>query len=357
MRPASIEEAQQAVAQLAGARKRLFIVGGGTQLGLGAPAQFDERLETGGLNRIVEYAPSDQVVTVEAGVTLTALQKELAGNGQRLSLDPPLPARATLGGIIAANSFGPLRTRFGSVRDLIIGVSIVRADGARAKGGGKVVKTVAGFDLPKLMCGSLGTLGLIVTATFRVHPIPVAHATLIAHGVRTADVFPLVRAIRTAQLEPAAMLAMRRARGSWDVAVRFEGFEAGVTQQREKLRALASVEPAEWPQEAASGALRLKVAALPTELEKVEAALPFAQSLSWLPTLGIGFAGAAAPNAADTAGAVDAARRSIQVVVEAAPFPLDPWGAPTAALRLHRAVKERFDPDNLLAPGRFVGGI
>jgi glycolate oxidase FAD binding subunit len=79
--------------------------------------------------------------------------------------------------------------------------------------------------------------------------------------------------------------------------------------------------------------------------------------LSWLPTLGIGFAGAAAPNAADTAGAVDAARRSIQVVVEAAPFPLDPWGAPTTALRLHRAVKERFDPDHLLAPGRFVGGI
>src|SRR5260370_34191881 len=114
---------------------------------------------------------------------LAALQRELSKTGQRLALDAPFAERAPLGGIIAANSFGPLRARYGSVRDLIIGVSIFRADGTAAKGGGKVVKTVAGFDLPKLMCGSYGTLGMIATATFRVHPLPDAQATL---GLRRA---------------------------------------------------------------------------------------------------------------------------------------------------------------------------
>ena len=128
-------------------------------------------LGTERLERIVEHAPLDQIVIVEAGVRLASLQDALARSGQMLALDPPWAGRATIGGLVATNAFGPRRTRYGSIRDLIIGISIVRADGTEARGGGKVVKNVAGFDVPKLMVGSLGTLGLIATVNFRLHPL------------------------------------------------------------------------------------------------------------------------------------------------------------------------------------------
>ena len=223
--PSSIEEAQAVLRSGA----RFCLAGGGTAV---AAQPGVDVLRTGRLNRILDYNALDQVVTVEAGVTLAALQRELAAKGQRLALDPPLPARATLGGIIAANSFGPLRARYGSVRDLIIGISILRADGTQAKGGGKVVKTVAGFDLPKLFCGSFGTLGLIVTATFRVHPLAEAAQDVVRRGLDAAGVVAAVAQLRAGQFEPAAVVATRVAGGLYDFAVRFEGFAAGVAQQQ-----------------------------------------------------------------------------------------------------------------------------
>jgi glycolate oxidase FAD binding subunit len=354
LEPATLEEAGKTLRTL---RQKVLFVGGGTQLGLGPAPEV--LFSTRALNRVVDYAPSDQVVTVEGGVTLAALQQELHKQGQRLSLDPPLPERATLGGIVAANSFGPLRTRFGSVRDLIIGVSILRADGTRAKGGGKVVKTVAGFDLPKLMCGSLGTLGLIATATFRVHPLPESQATLVVRALPAPGVFALVKALRTAQLEPAAMVSTR-AGAAWEVAVRFEGFDAGVKQQREKLRTLGAFEDAAesvWAAHAAfraAGDVRIKVAALPSQLEQVSSALP-ATRLCWYPTLGLGFA------MADSPFDFDSARRALvalggSLTVEAGPNG-SAYGAPPDSLRVHQSMKARFDPQGLLAPGRFIGGI
>src|ERR1700680_2388612 len=158
-------------------------------------------------------------------MTLTRLQSVAGTHGQRLALDPPLADRATIGGIIAANAFGPLRTRYGSVRDLIIGVSIIRADGVIARGGGKVVKNVAGFDLPKLMVGSLGTLGMIATATFRLHPQTEASETLLIGTRSAAAIRRLFADMRRAQLEIAAAVAITEG-GAFDVAVRFEGFRA-----------------------------------------------------------------------------------------------------------------------------------
>ena len=119
---------------------------------------------------MVEHTPGDMTVTAEAGVPLAALQETLGQAGQWLALDPALPAGTTIGGIVATAASGPRRLRYGGVRDQIIGVRVVRADGTIAKGGGKVVKNVAGFDLPKLFTGSLGTLGVIVAATFRLYP-------------------------------------------------------------------------------------------------------------------------------------------------------------------------------------------
>ena len=333
----SIDEVQALLAQ--GDRTLLF-VGGGTALPPGPPVDLE--ISTGKLNRVVEYAPADQVVTVECGVTLAQLQGELAKNGQRLALDPPRPAEATLGGIVAANSFGPLRTRYGSVRDLIIGVSILRADGTRAKGGGKVVKTVAGFDLPKLMCGSYGTLAFIATATFRVHPLPEKTVTLRARG---GDPLEMVRRVHALQLEPVAMIALGEGAG-WDVYIRFEGFGAGVRAQREKLREL---EEAEWPGHA-EGAVRLRFGALPTQAAQVAKALaPLRARLEWLPTLGLGFASCAGVEPE----ALQSARRELTGLGGWLTAPGD-WGPAPTSLVVHRSVKKQLDPEALLAPGRYV---
>jgi glycolate oxidase FAD binding subunit len=389
--PETPEEACEVLAGLARAGHACVFIGGGTKLGLGAaPSRLDAVVRTGKLARIVEYSPADQVVTAEAGVTLGALQARLAGERQRLSLDPPWPARATLGGIVASNAFGPLRARSGSVRDLILGVSLVRADGVLARGGGKVVKNVAGFDLPKLACGSLGTLGMIAQLTLRVHPLPETTEVCTVRGLPASGVVALLRSIRAAQLEPAALLALQvsregRERSSWDVALRFEGFGPGVARQVEALGGLARVEetaldPFEAHRRAREAAtVRIKVAALPTALGEVEAALaPIARVLSiasaelaWYPTLGIGFFSAVvpesptAPEREGLAAGLSEARRAIAAIpgsltVEAAPPSLlgavPTWEAPPS-LFLHQAVKSRFDPRGLLAPGRFVGGL
>jgi glycolate oxidase FAD binding subunit len=364
--PTSIEEARSDLERLGRDKRATVFVGGGTKLSLGAPStRLDCVLHTAGLARIVEYTPSDQVVTVEAGVTLGALQERLAHDRQRLSLDAPWAARATLGGIVATNSFGPLRARSGSVRDLILGVSIVRADGVLARGGGRVVKNVAGFDLPKLMCGSLGTLALIAVVTLRVHPLPEATEVRVVRRLDAAGVVSLAGKLREQQLEPSALLACRKG-AVWDVALRFEGFGPAVTQQRERLGAWCpstaddDVSLFLSHQTAREEArIRLKIAALPDALAAVERALaPLGGELAWYPTLGLGFltlAEASAPS-------LEAARRELRslggtLTVEEAPTSLvAAWSNP-AALALHQAVKSRFDPDGLLAPGRFVGGI
>ena len=389
--PSTIDEACAALEDLSRQEHACVFVGGGTKLGLGAaPTRLDAVVRTRKLARIVEYSPSDQVVSVEAGVTLGALQDRLAQDRQRLSLDAPWPARATLGGIIAANSFGPLRARCGAVRDLILGVSLVRADGVLAKGGGKVVKNVAGFDLPKLACGSLGTLGMIAAATLRVHPLPESTEVRVVRDLRAEGVPALIEALRVAQLEPVALLA-RRAHGTrrFDVALVFEGFGAGVTEQVARLGTIASVDALDAEsaslfahhRSAREGAiLRVKIAALATDLFAVETALaplsrlfPTAE-LAWYPTLGIGFFSVPsadalalddATHAAATVAALASARRELaarrgSLTLETMPDGLrgrlEPWSAPTS-IRLHQAVKSRLDPEGRLAPGRFVGGI
>lgn len=388
--PSTVEEAAEVVSQSAAGGKTLAFVGGGTDLELGAPPRkLDAILRTRGLNRIVDHAPSDQIVVVESGRSLADLQADLASHRQRLALDPALPERKTVGGIIAANAFGPRRARFGSVRDLIIGISFVRADGVLARGGGKVVKNVAGFDLPKLMVGSLGTLGLITTATFRLHPLPEEETTLFLPGRSASDVRALARGIREAQLEPSSVVAVARSDGRFDAAVRFEGFRAGVAEQRERLAAAVtaeagfsceSLDPASardfWSGHEAlrsQPAFRAKIAALPSQIEGIAAdviprllgALDGA-GFAWYATLGLGFVGGSPRDPAAVADALRSARERMtavggSLVVEAAPAPvrsaIDVWGPAPPALPVMRSLKERLDPQRRLAPGRFVGGI
>ena len=387
--PSSVEEAAHHVGALTREGKAVAFVGGGTDLGLGAaPRALDTVLRTERLDRIVEHSPSDQIVVVESGISLAALGRALALHGQRLALDPPVPERATAGGVLAANAFGPLRTSFGGPRDLVIGATMVRADGTVAKGGGKVVKNVAGFDLPRMLVGSIGTLGLVASVAFRLHPIPETAVSLLLRGAATSRVLELLRSLRQRQVEPSSVTALSSAAG-WDLAVVFEGFGPGVTQQRDLLLALAREAGSPFdllpPGEAAAfrarhdrlraePPVRVKVSALPASFGTAagEAVARLSESLEkagsvWYPTLGIAFVGGEAAEGSPFPEALREARRLVSsssstgsAVVAAAPVPLlsrlDPWGEPRG-LDLMRSLKQRLDPGALLSPGRFVGGL
>jgi glycolate oxidase FAD binding subunit len=385
LEPASLDEAAEAMRALAAEKAAVAFVGGGTDLELGAPpARLDAVVRTRRLARVIEHAPSDQIVAVEAGLPLAALQRHLAPHGQRLALDPPLPDRATIGGIVAANAFGPRRTRFGSVRDLVIGITVVRADGVVARGGGKVVKNVAGFDLPRLYCGSLGTLGLVAEVVFRLHPLPEASASLVLGGLSAPTVLEVVRTVLDARLEPVAAVALAEGEG-FRLALRFEGFAPGVADQVDRFVALPAARGAErlggadeaalWARHDAArraGAVRLKAAFAPAALGPAAAALRLvaaalrAPETVLYPTLGIATVAGELDAAPAAALAIEAARAALRpaggsVVVTAAPAELraatDVWGPASPAVGVMRRLKRELDPDARLAPGRFVGGI
>src|ERR1700756_4427309 len=202
-------------------------------------------LSTARLNRILEHAWADLTVTVEAGCTLQALQEKLAKHGQRLALDGLWPEHATIGGALSTNDSGALRLRFGALRDLIIGVTIALPDGTLASSGGRVVKNVAGYDLPKLVTGAFGTLGVITRAVFRLHPLPRAAKTFSF----TAENFPAMQqrilTIQDSQLAHTS-LQIRCAAGELPAAdILFEATDAGLAAQESQLRKLLGSVPAE----------------------------------------------------------------------------------------------------------------
>ncbi len=192
-------------------------------------------LSTARLNAIVEHAHSDLTVTVEAGCTLK-LSETLARQNQRLALDGLWPSRATVGGILSTNDSGALRLRFGSLRDLVIGITLALPDGTLAKSGGKVVKNVAGYDLPKLVTGALGTLGVITQATFRLHPMPKESSTVSCLVSDAREAQRLILSIQDSKLAHSA-LQIRFAESSQpQIDVLFEATEAGCAAQAEQLR-------------------------------------------------------------------------------------------------------------------------
>src|SRR5205814_967754 len=177
--PGSVDEVAAVITQAAEAGVPVVPWGGGSAIGVGAPpARAGLVLVLTRLDALVEHEPGDLTATAQAGITIAALQAALRARGQWLSLDPSDAARATLGGVLAANASGPRRHLYGTARDLLIGVTVVTADGAVIHGGGKVVKNVAGYDLPKLFVGSFGTLGVIAEATFKLAPLPAFTRTL-----------------------------------------------------------------------------------------------------------------------------------------------------------------------------------
>jgi glycolate oxidase FAD binding subunit len=292
---------------------------------------------------------------------MAELADKLAPAGQQLALDTPLPG-ATVGGTVAVNTSGPRRMLYGTVRDLLIGVTIVRADGVVAKAGGKVVKNVAGYDLGKLFTGSYGTLGLITECAFRLHPLPAATAAVTRRAATPAEVGRFTAQVLAAQVVPSG-LEVSTTDGGYEMSVLIEGTPRGVEGRVAALGGDAGPLPGWWGRYPwQPGEIGLKVS---VPLSGVPAVLAAAREagVAVRGSAGAGVLYAAVPP--DAPGAVEALRAAAHAagghaVVLSAPDAvrdeLDLWG-PVPGLELMRRVKAQFDPDARLAPGRFVGGI
>lgn len=380
LRPATDAECAELLAGLAADRRAVRVRGGGTKDHLGPLRPTAVVLETTGLAGIVDHVPADLTVTVRAGTRLAALREALAAAGQILPLDPPHVARgATVGGVIAANSNGFGRHRYGGVRDLLIGLRAALADGTLVRTGGRVVKNVAGYDLDKLFTGSLGTLGVIVEATFKVLPLPPATRATVVAFRGAADAFGAADALLRTSLRPSALVA-ERAAGRWRLTVAAAGEPAPVQRAMAEAARVAgeraaTAEPIDRV-EAALAALREIVddslggavvrAALP-----LSAQLPFAEAAARSEATarivvdvssaivhvhleGDDGAVVAAADAllADARVLGGSARIERSAVAGLATFvPMPPPGA-----FLMRRLKEAFDPVGILEPQRSAIG-
>jgi glycolate oxidase FAD binding subunit len=297
MRPQTIEEAAALLAGAAAEGRRIRI---------------GEDLTTDALDRVLEHEAGDLTCTVEAGIRLSALRTRLAAAGQRLSLDPP--GDPTVGACIAGRLSGPLSHRFGTPRDLVLGVTLVLGDGTVASSGGKVVKNVAGYDLGKLVCGSEGRLALVARVALRLHPLPAASATVV---VETDDPPGVVRELHRSQLQPSALDVLHPGR----VAVLFEGREQAVAAQVDAACALvgaARADEATWDEARERQRRALgRLAFAPSDLEGVLSTLDEAVVR---PSAGIAYV----------------------------PHPVHGI-ASAAAQRIRDALKERLDPAGVLA--------
>jgi len=391
---AGVAAAVRAAAELGLA---LVPAGNGTHLGIGwPPRRYDAALTTRRLDRIVAHDAADMTVTVEAGVTLAALDAALAVAGQWLPLDPPRADAMTIGGLIAADRSGPRRLARGTVRDLLLGVRAVSAEGALIRGGGQVVKNVAGYDLPKLFTGSYGTLAVLVDATFKVLPRPVDEvlfewtapdlATALGRAQATlgSDVLPVLleavneSAAESLGLDSGASLVIGCAGSASHLAEqarRVAALSAGAAQRHAPERG-AALDRAlrEFSQPAHDDGLVARLSALPTALTPLltaveaaaaahrvvaEIAVHAGNGVAWCQLLG-------APDEAGLAELAHAVRAAARrhggwAVFESMPVglraTLDPWGFEAPSLALMRRVKGSLDPRGTLAPGRFVGGM
>ncbi len=393
--PEDLEQCSDALQKAAAKAQRVRFVGGGTALGLGGPlTEVDVLLSTERLSAVVDYCPEDQVVVVQAGCTLDALQRVVGQRGQWLGADPPFAQRATLGGMVAVAASGPRRQRYGPLRDLLLGVTLVRADGKVARCGSKVVKNVAGFDLPKVLCGSLGTLGLIAEVVLRLHPAPRASCSVRLPKLTAREVAEWVLRVRQMQLEPSSLCVVGSPRaGELSLLLRFEGLEPAVERDAGRLSRAAAEraeQPAEVLSEAAeaaawadasapreSGDLRLQLAALPSDFPELVEALAELEEHAPLafvayPAVGTAFAALTPLDFPERLGyrlgrlREQLAVRGGHLAVEgcgahdemAALFQhVEPWGPPPSSLSVMRELKSRFDPERRLNPSRLVGGL
>ena len=407
--PGSVQSVSEVLSLASRHGKAVAPWGGGTQVTLGNPPErLDLVVGLRRLNRITLHEPADLVASAEAGLSLQVLQEELARDGQFLPLEAPVPDRATIGGVLAANASGPSRLAYGAARDWLIGIKVVHADGVITKSGGRVVKNVTGYDLNKLYTGSLGTLGVIVEATFKIAPIAPHGATLVAdyatlkagvvaaHGVLGQDHIPT--ALHVVNREALGRLSGVDGvpQGEAVVLVQFTGRKAAVERKSRDTGALLrdsgagnvdllsrnegdllwqAVTDLGWAQQEPE--LAMKVNVLPSEVESVlDAAAGVGEPAlvrGIVADVGSGlvrFLWWGGSPTVDLDGELRqvtghmralAKSHSGHAVVERCPLRvkagIDVWGNNIGGLDVMRRIKSELDPAGILNPGRFAGGI
>jgi glycolate oxidase FAD binding subunit len=400
--PREAQELAQLLAQCNAESRAVVPWGGGTLQYLGnAPARYDAVISTRNLNQVVEYAFDDLTITVGAGMTLANINRVLGEHGQFLPLDVPHPSRATIGGVLAAGANGPLRLRYGPARDYMLGNKFATVDGHIIKAGSRVVKNVAGYELHKVQVGAFGTLAILTEATFKVFPRPPAEISMWAAFAELNDACAAVGQIWNLSTPPLALewldaatmnLIEPNAHGAYFVMARFGGAQATMAAARDvfthaaneqNARAVETFEDtskawraiADLPatlRETFSDALCLRVSVPPKALQNALRelfALAQAQKLApprvfahaALATLYVSVDGdAAALETFATQLRATVHKLHGYMLIERAPSALknlNAWDDAETTLKLMQSIKRKFDPNHILNPGRFVGGI
>jgi glycolate oxidase FAD binding subunit len=386
-RPTRVEEVSRLLTLASEERLAVVPRGGGTLMDLGnPPRRVDGVLDLSDLSSVVDYEPADLTASVQCGISIGALAARLTARRQFLPLDPLEGMSRSVGGVLATNGSGPLRYRYGTPRDLLLGVRFVQADGTVTWGGARVVKSVTGYDVPKLMVGSLGTLGVLVEATLRLHPLPEAEGAWLATFSSAEGAAAFLARVLDSTLQP-SRLQILSDRAATTVAVSFGSVPEAVRAQGESVVALARREggrateapPGFWSSLRAllaDSTVLLKLAALPSdtavlcgEIQRLGAGLGISAAI-------VGEAGngilhvalkGTLPTAEWEARVVLLLRERLapsggSAVVERAPLPLkerlDVWGPiDPAALAIMKRLKTEFDPLGVLNPGRYVDRI
>ena len=353
-KPRTEAELARLLREAAAAGKAVVPVGGGRASGMGGPLErCDVELHTRGLDRVIEHSPADMVVSVEAGITLETLQAELAASGQFLPLDPFGSPGHTIGGLLATGLSGPLRLRYGSARDFLIGIRVALPDGRLASAGGRVVKNVSGYDLMKLHFGAMGSLGVIVAASFKLFPRPLRDVSLESRHGSIGDAWAAAEGALQMAMPPAALELFSDGR----VLARIFGSPDAVDVTAREL-AWSSVTDSVWQQHARSAPpLWARISVPRSALRHVVEGLPV--GATWWASPGVGVAHWSFVEE----GALGAARAAAEaaggsLVLLAAPDDMKrhvgAWGTPPQTLEVMRRLKDAFDPDRALNPGRFV---
>ena len=385
--PGDPQEVAEALAAIAALGQAVAPVGGGTALNMGnPPVRVDCILSTEHLAGIIDYEPTDLVLSVGAGARFGDVQAVLAEHGQRLPLDPPGAADATIGGLIATGRSGPLRYSAGTLRDLLIGISVAHPSGTVSKAGGMVVKNVSGYDMPRLYLGSLGTLGVVVSANFKVLPRPRAEATVIIVYDGPENAFSAANGLRHGR-EPIAALEVAYLGGAWHLAARIEGRDQTVDAVAGRIQAIASGDATrvEGPESAGwwasyvaqqhmaphDNAVLVRCGVRPKETAVLATRMP-----ATLNEIGVGTPYlAASPGLGAVVGRLDFGREGSSssladvqgvllgladtaTILTAPPawkHGIDVWGRLPEGFDVMRSLREQFDPQRTINPGRFAG--
>jgi len=344
--PRSIGEVGDALREASTRGRRVGIVGGRRHLDKGNTCEVDEELSTARLCDVVSYDPAEMLAVVDAGMRVADLRAALAEGGQEWPSDAP--DDATVGGTVATAATSPRRLRTGPLRDSVVEMQLVTGDGRLVRSGARTVKSVQGYDVHRLATGSLGTLGAIVRVAIKVRPLPEARRVLVTKG----GGLQLAAAVLARVPLAAAVIATP---GRVEIAL--EGWRDEVDEMAATIRTTVDVgdelegATAAGP-EAITSPVVVEVAVPPSKLGAL-----LADETDWRALMGVGIAWVGLPDAGERLAAL---RRRVAEAGGIAPVIRGPGGlgdASVPALAVHRRLKAAFDPANILAPGRFWGGL